>query len=72
MNKITKEPCPRCGLIQLKDILFGLAICDSKEALVLGCPPRKAVEAVLPDHLYDEEIYKNRTEKPNFMDLNNE
>ncbi len=69
MNDFTKEPCKRCGLIQLKDVLWGLKICDSKEAQIYGCPPRTYISTNYPEWIYDEQIYANRIEKPNFMDL---
>lgn len=69
MSDLTKEPCKKCGLIQLKDIIYGLQICDSKESFSYGCPPRNFITENYPDWQYDEQIYKNRIEKPNFMDL---
>ena len=69
MNHLTKEPCKKCGLIQLKDILWGLQICGAKESQLFGCPPREYIDKKYPDWNYDEEIYKNTVEMPNFMDL---
>ena len=64
------KACPRCGLIQMYDILWGLQICDAKqtiflgclqifdtkEALFMGCPSKDLVLQIIPNAQYDESI----------------
>ncbi len=49
-----KEACPKCGLIQLKDIIYGFAICDSTEAYFFGCPDKETVLEHVLGAEYDE------------------
>jgi hypothetical protein len=51
---VIQKACEKCGLIQLWDIIWGLCICDSKEALLWGCPPKEKVLEIQPDWEYDE------------------
>ncbi len=50
------KACGNCGLIQLYDEIWGLCICDSKEAFLFGCPEKELVMETLPDAQYDETI----------------
>ena len=49
-----EKACTKCGLIQLHDILWGLAICDSKEAMFFGCPDKETVLEHLRGSKYDD------------------
>lgn len=51
---MTKKPCKKCGLIQLFDELWGLAICDSNEAQFYGCLPREVILEKFPSWEYDD------------------
>ncbi len=50
------KSCGNCGLIQLYDEIWGLCICDSKEAFFYGCPEKESVMKTFPDAQYDETI----------------
>ena len=50
---MTEKGCPKCGLIQLFDDIWGFCICDSKEALLYGCPPIDIVREIRPEWKYD-------------------
>lgn len=56
---MTEKPCNKCGLMQLYDEIWGLAICDSNEAQFYGCPDKQLVLEIRPDWKYlpvDERI----------------
>jgi hypothetical protein len=46
--------CSKCGLIQMYDEIWGFQICDAKEAILYGCPPKSVVMEIRPDYKYDE------------------
>jgi hypothetical protein len=36
------------------DEIWGFQICDAKEAILYGCPPKSVVMEIRPDYKYDE------------------
>lgn len=49
-----KKACPKCGLIQMYDEIWGLVFCDANQTLIWGCPDKELVLERYPSAEWDE------------------